>query len=225
MKDPRAVLPLIAAVKSKDGAVRGEAARALGRIKDPRAVQFLITTLNDPDRGMQQQAAIALGSIQDPRAVEPLIAVLKGSDGWASTFAAESLGKLKDPRAVDSLLAALSKDPYTRMHAAESLVQFNDPRAVNHFLAALKKRDAPEIVGANVFFIERGEPGSEDELIEALRSWGYEPMGLNLLTCGNAKLEDAGRSWLTKNNRQLKPLDKPVLWGSAQQTQPFSTKN
>ena len=42
LKDPRAVEPLIAALKDSDKNVRWEAANALGEIKDPRSVELLM---------------------------------------------------------------------------------------------------------------------------------------------------------------------------------------
>ncbi len=47
MRDPRAVEPLIAALKDKDYEVRVCAAIALGEMRDPRAVEPLIESMED----------------------------------------------------------------------------------------------------------------------------------------------------------------------------------
>jgi HEAT repeat protein len=116
--DPRAVEPLIAALKDAEWRVRAAAAYALGKIKDPRAVEPLIAALKNESRAA---AAYALGEIKDPRAVEPLIAALKDKDVRAS--AAEALGKIGDPRAVEPLIDALQdKEWFVRRTAAEALI-------------------------------------------------------------------------------------------------------
>ena len=94
IKDPRAVEPLIAALKDEDSDVRAAAAYALGEIKDPRAVEPLIAALKDGDSDVRKAAAKALGEIKDPRAVEPLIAALKDAKWRVREAAAEALVSL-----------------------------------------------------------------------------------------------------------------------------------
>jgi HEAT repeat protein len=62
--DPRAVEPLIAALKEEDG--RSSAARAPGEIGDARAVEPLIFALKDEDIGVRSAAAKALDEIGIP---------------------------------------------------------------------------------------------------------------------------------------------------------------
>jgi HEAT repeat protein len=62
-KIPRAVEPLIAALKDEDVNVRWPAARALGEIKDPRAVEPLIAALKDEELHVRWPAAEALVSL------------------------------------------------------------------------------------------------------------------------------------------------------------------
>ena len=73
---PRAVEPLIAAMKDGKDQDRERAARKLGEIKDARAVEALIGTLSEKYL-LFDDAAWALGQIGDPRAVGPLIAALR----------------------------------------------------------------------------------------------------------------------------------------------------
>ena len=60
---PRAIEPLIAALKDKDWSVRRAAAEALGEIGDPRAVEPLIVVLKDGAWGVRKGAAEALRKI------------------------------------------------------------------------------------------------------------------------------------------------------------------
>lgn len=120
--DPRAVDPLIAALKDETGGVRAFAASALGQIGDPRAVEPLIAALKGEGGWARKEAVEALGQIGDPRAVEPLVAALNGEAGSVRKGAAEALGRLGDPRAVEPLVAALAdRDREVREAAAQAL--------------------------------------------------------------------------------------------------------
>ena len=94
IRDPRAVEPLIAALKNPDLAVRKYAAMALGMIRDRRAVDPLIAALKDTDDGVRWNAVDALGKIGDPRATEPLTVVLNDSGiGRKAQMAIDWIGK------------------------------------------------------------------------------------------------------------------------------------
>jgi len=108
MKDPRAVEPLIAALKDTDAYVRRAAAGALGNLKDTRGVEPLIGALKDAESYVGCTAAAALGQLKDTRAVEPLAEALK--DAHLRVSAALALAWLKDERAVEPLIVALETD-------------------------------------------------------------------------------------------------------------------
>ncbi|NIO20797.1 MAG: hypothetical protein GTN76_08680 [Candidatus Aenigmarchaeota archaeon] len=63
IKDPRAVEPLIAALKDENSFVRFSVVEALGLIKDPRTVEPLIAALKDEHSFVRFRAAWALGEI------------------------------------------------------------------------------------------------------------------------------------------------------------------
>jgi HEAT repeat protein len=169
-------------------------------------VSQLISKLKDSDSRVRSDSARALGSIGRP-AVELLISALQDADWRVRSGAAWALASIKDARAVEPLIAAL-KNPAsdTRTEVAEALGQFNDPRAVSTLLAALRARDTAVIAGAAYFFIGRGEPGSEDALIEALDKLGNnvddstKNMAQGFLNSGNSKLEQAARTWAARNS-------------------------
>jgi hypothetical protein len=107
-----AVDPLIQALQDKDYQVRSRAAYALGLIEDDRAVEPLIKVLSDDDWVVRENAAEALGMIRDERAVEPLIKALLDEEWLVRENAAEALGKVKDGRAVEPLILATKDDDY-----------------------------------------------------------------------------------------------------------------
>ncbi len=140
--DPRAIEPLIGALRHRDEDVRCAAAEALGKLGDARAVEPLIRVLGHWDPDVRCAAAVALGKLGEPkwremiwgfkedfarlsasgdaRAVEPLILALgRRSDSHA---AAEALGKLGGPRAVEGLIQALGDD-YVFSAAAKALAE------------------------------------------------------------------------------------------------------
>jgi HEAT repeat protein len=178
IKDPRAVEPLLLAVKESAAGVRSEAAKALGEIGDPRALQPLVVALKDTNAGVRSEVAVALGHLHDPATVEPLIAALKDSNAGAAT----ALGMIKDTHAVEALVAALrDPDNAVRSEALKALSGIQDPRAaeaatgarLDELMATLKDhRSTPEAAGerraAAQALARLGQPAVEP-LIAALR--------------------------------------------------------
>ncbi len=105
--NPRAVEPLINALKDKYLDVRSHAAEALGRIGDPRAVEPLIEALKDENGFVSKTVAEALANIGEP-SVKPLIKALKNSDSCLRSNAAGTLGLIGDVRAVEPLIKLLN---------------------------------------------------------------------------------------------------------------------
>lgn len=235
---PPALEPLMAALRDKD--LNGYAGEGLVQLGAP-AVDPLIAMLNDADRSLREEAAAVLGEIKDPRAVEPLIATLKDNspprkgpveldvngvplphptegDGLREQ-SARALGEIKDPRADGPLIAAM-KDSDARVHqiAAEALGEINDPQAVNFLLSALREHNTDVIAGAYDFYIRRGDPGTEDALIEALNKSGDTEMAEDMLNSGNTKLHDAANNWASANHYEVNymPGGKATSWGGKQ---------
>jgi len=142
LKDPRAVEPLIGALKDSGIGVRQLAAGALGELNDPRAVEPLIGTLKDSEIAVRWVAAVALGRLKDPRAVDPLIDALTDSNADVRRWAANTLGELNDPRAVDPLIGALKDSDFSvRWRAAGALGELKDRRAVEPLKVLLADPD------------------------------------------------------------------------------------
>jgi HEAT repeat protein len=207
MRDPRAVEPLIAALRDRESALlRGRSAWALGEIKDPRAVEPLIALLNHWDKYVRMRAAWILGKLQDSRAVEPLIsALLKDAYTGVARNAARALGEIKDRRAVEPLIAALKdRSSSVRENASEALGEMEDTRAAKPLLAALEDKDWEIIASAYRFYIRRGEAGTETILIEALKRTGRVEMAKRFLSSGNGQLIEAAKQWAGEQGVDLK---------------------
>lgn len=211
-----ALEPLSNSLNSTDSDVRASAVEVLGSIGEP-AVEVLITALQNPDPTVRWHAAAELGEIKDPRVVEPLIAALKDPDGKVRSSAVADLGEIKDSRAVEPLIAVLQDaNPNVRWQAAYQLGEIPDPRAAEALLDALRAHKEELIAGAMEFYVRRGDPASEDALIEALNTAGDSGTADVLLNSSNSKLEAAAEDWASKRGYRKMPISgKPTRWGSA----------
>jgi HEAT repeat protein len=97
--------------------------------------------------------------------------------------------------------------------AAQALGQMKDPRAEKALLDALHEGNAPAIAGASLYFVFRGESGSEDALIETLNQYGDEQMANLFLNCGNPKLEAAARAWGHRRGWEMQQQVYGLMWG------------
>jgi HEAT repeat protein len=134
--DPSAVAPFAVCLTEDVAAeVRGNAARALGRLGGSRAVAALHAALHDPDETVYrtaQGALTALGVAEadrvvvrlDEAAVDHLLRALIDADSKVRAYAAYTLRHVaqRDARMREALTAALQdEDAQVRRYAAESL--------------------------------------------------------------------------------------------------------
>jgi len=217
--DPRAVEPLIHALRDEDPQVRKNAVTALKWTQDPRAVEPLIGVLKDEVQEVREGAVQALGRLRDPRAVDPLIGVLRD---WPSMYsvgrslkeigepavepliaaltddnsvvraaAAKALGSIEDPRAVEPLILALGdEDPQVRKNAVTALRWIQDPRAVEPLIGSLKDEVREVREGAVQALGRLRDPRAVDPLIGVLRDWpSMYSVGRSLKEIGEPAVE------------------------------------
>jgi HEAT repeat protein len=225
----------ISALNNPDARVRRKAVLALGVLQDPRAVRPLLGLLqNNTESGEVKSAAI--DALNGAYAVEPLIYAMNDADQNVRKGAAIALRNIdcwdeerhcKFKSAETDSLISLSHDPsdLVRAAVAGALGHMASPRAVNVLLQALKDRDLAMIAGAFVFYVKRGELGSEDALIEILNSsasdlsstGGNFRMAEIFLNSGNPKLESAAMKWSKDNKIEVinrsAGSEQPVRWG------------
>jgi len=115
--------------------IRGEAARALGRIGSNEATEELVKRLSDPSSSIRAEAARALGGIGDERAVPSLARCLAVGSPELRAASAEALGRIGGEAARIALSAALSGE-------AEHAVAASLAEAVTS-QAAAEESDAP----------------------------------------------------------------------------------
>ena len=134
---------LLEELASRDSAIRGAAAGALGRLADVAAAPALIGALNDVDANVAREAAISLGMLHSATAVEPLIAIVNNRDGYYHSVvriaSIHSLGQLRDLRAVVPLLNAIRDSvAEASAEAIRSLASMPDPRGLPALLEVVR---------------------------------------------------------------------------------------
>ena len=137
--DPRAVEPLVEALKTAEAWLAPRIADALAR-HGSHAVGPLIALLEQPTRHPARAwAANVLGGGQvaagRPRARAPL----DDPQDEVRAKAASALGRLGDPRAVPHLLERLLGDPapFVRARIARALGQFDDAEVIDRLVRSL----------------------------------------------------------------------------------------
>jgi HEAT repeat protein len=224
-----ALAPLVAGFHDQDNRVRAAAAGALAGSRNPGAAQPVLAALKDSVAEVRESAVRGLCVNDSTWAIDPLVAALRDPD---SGFVEQCLNANPDGirRPITDPFLTLLKDPdgRTRRLAAEALsrqvmthtVLRNlrepaDGRVIAALLALLKAGDTDGLAGAYMFFVALGEPGSEGALAEALRRHGDEETAGYVLTCGNAKLEEAARAWFAGQRRRIEGFLIGPTWGSA----------
>lgn len=180
-------------LKSRDPAIRMEAAKALGKAKDPGAISALVIALKkerDWDvRGAVEDALVSIGS----PALNSLKPLLKDESWRVRRRAVRTIGRIRDAAAIDSLIQAMTTDDdcYVKRSAAQSLGEIKDDRAAQCLCNGLKEGNVYIISGAYRFFLRRGEAGTESALTKALHTSFNRKMIDDFANCGNIQLREA----------------------------------
>lgn len=239
--DAAAVPGLLKAINDESYVVQSEAALALRNAKDPAVPTALRAALGDRRRRTRFRVAAGttLASLHDPGAGDLLVSLMP--DAPDETAAAlKDLGAPAIPALVkalrsvetrdrvfdilmsigggaDSLIPLLSpgESKSTRLAAATLLAETGDARA-DAALNAASKTDLEVTAAAHRFFIRQGAPGTEEELIKALRTFGNMQMAADFEFSGNAELKRAADDWVkTRNMSTVVPVSgmAEVHWG------------
>src|ERR1035438_1045624 len=187
---------LVGALRSEDAGVRYDAVQAILGRRD--LMELVIAAIKDPDYRVRLGAIDAFNhSTMQPFPTDAIVAATKDPNSRVRETAVDVLGSLRGGQGLEALTAAMKDpDPNVRYWAATRLAS-NPSNGV--LLAALRDHDLEVIANVYAFFISRGEPGSEDILIEALDKSGDLNMAQAFLNCGNAKLEQFARSWAAQH--------------------------
>ncbi|HEU4698957.1 MAG TPA: HEAT repeat domain-containing protein [Gemmatimonadales bacterium] len=137
--DPRAVEPLVAALRQAEGWLAPRLADILARHGE-LVVEPMIALLETAGRlPARAWAANVLGELRAARAFPALARALGDLDDEVRAKSATALGRLGDRRAVTYLLDHLLSDPapFVRARIAAALGQFDDPEVIDRLVRAL----------------------------------------------------------------------------------------
>lgn len=190
---PAAVEPLIRALKDPNRHVRGVAMSSLGELRDPRAFQPMLAAERDPNNeAVRSWFRLVTGDTLDPHDMKALATALQSGDMIAAINTLSWMGKQGVPLLIEALH---SKNPEVRKRTAWVLSKSTDRRAAKALLAALQEQNNAVLAGAYIFYVQRGDAGTEDGLIAAYREFGDRSMQDTFMTCGDAKLAEAAKTW------------------------------
>jgi len=166
-RDPRAVRPLIRALRDTDHAVRTAATAALERVGEPAVIE-LGACLRDPELAVQEAAASVLAKTADARVLDPLISSLLSPDWVVRMHAVKAVGRLGDGKAAGTLVLLLQdKVPAVRDEAVGALKTLAQA-SLAPLLEALKNADWRIRLRATEALGELGLPEAIPDLLLAL---------------------------------------------------------
>jgi HEAT repeat protein len=171
-RDPRAVKPLIGALKDEKEMLRSEAAYTLGQMGDDRAISPLIATLDDESSHVRCRTAEALEQLgmRNRSVVAPLVAALENPSWRVRSGAALALSWMNAEPAKAKLRVALEDESMpVRNAAALALALMGESDVIRPLIEALG--DEIALVRAEVAFAlgYTGDPRAVEPLITALK--------------------------------------------------------
>jgi HEAT repeat protein len=197
-RDPRALHPLLGALKDRLPTIRIAALSALGRLRDRRAIGPAFALLDDPDAKVRTSAAAALKKF-GKAAHAPMLAAYRGGGARVRLALLGALGRIKSPAISELLIAALD-DPELeiRLEAARVLGVRKDRRAVDRLLLAVREGGPHQS-----FYIrtlgEIGDPRAFEPLQGLLTAPEFmlgQQVVMTLRKIDNARAVDLFHEWL-----------------------------
>jgi HEAT repeat protein len=167
--DQRAVAPLVALLRARNGRLAQSAAHALAAIGEP-AVEPLIASLPTRSAELALRGAIvdALVDIGEP-SIDPLIQSLDSPSSPVRNAAVEALTRI-GPTAIAALVTALRTENWDlRRRIAQILGQIGEPSLVGPLIQLLRDDDAGVRVRAAQILGQIGQQQAVEPLIESLQ--------------------------------------------------------
>ncbi|HEX8183482.1 MAG TPA: HEAT repeat domain-containing protein, partial [Blastocatellia bacterium] len=142
-KDANALSMIKESLSDENWYVRGEAARALGRLGDSSAAQALVPLVEDQNWFVRDAALEALSAIKASPGPASIQRLLSSPDSYSRARAAATIGAINYAPAIDALIAALSDaDENVKRAAANALAKLKAAKAADALMPLLKDEDA-----------------------------------------------------------------------------------
>lgn len=204
------------AANTSDLAVQKSAAQLLVCLGGSRALDALMEGLAAYAGQKRQTVFIEmLGELGDPGAITALVALLGDENEKIRKSVVIALADIDHPRVVEPLVGALGDNERDIRETAAYRLNVVDERNLEPLLEGLRKRDPLIVSKAYLFFLVRGEPGSEEILVEAIRRYGTKEMAVDYLNSGHEPLEEAAKAWAQNNGyiiTGLPSFEDPPRW-------------
>lgn len=167
-----AALQLITALDHYDPAIRGGAARVIGRLALKSAGDALIKAMNDSSSEVRYAAMRALGAIHDDLAVAALTEQLnyygKGAGAWPALDALAHIAHASSVPLFKTRLA--DKDPFLRRAAAEGLGRAGDTTEVSALEIGAGNDNEQMVRAAMAFALQKLGRNYIPRLVESMTS-------------------------------------------------------
>lgn len=206
------------ATDKSDPAVQLASAQALAFLGGPRALEGLLAGLSAySGQATRTEFIDLLGEMGDPGAIPALLTLLRDEDEKIRRHVVIALANIDDPSVIDPLVTALADSEREVRETTAYHLNRMDARTLSPLLEAIPTGDVQTVAKAYLFYLVRGEPGSEAVLVEALRVYGTEEMCVDYLNSGHEPLEQAAKKWAQDNGYLISGLpsfDAPPRWSS-----------
>ena len=138
LKDPRAVEPLIAEMRSFTARSVCPECPVLAKIGDKRAVAPMVSLIRDRNGDVGTEVVYALGELKDPSAVPAILPLLKDARPQMRVAAIKSLGALSSCQTMPDVRRSLSDEvAEVRSAAAETAGACKDTQSVDLLIRML----------------------------------------------------------------------------------------
>ncbi len=176
-KDPRAIRPLISALKDADINVRYHAIEALGNLRAVEAVEALAEIAESRDFFLAFPALEALMRIGDPLGADRLVPLLE--DEMLCEPAAGALGKLGDKQVVEPLAELLNNPDAPILTISRAIAtlyeRYEKVYGEGQFIADLANRGIGASGEANLIAALSSAKGEELAAVALLLTWRSGP--------------------------------------------------
>ena len=209
LHDGRPIRPLLSLLRDPDAKVREKAIGALAAADPTPPLAPLTAALGSPDTLERETVAELLSRIAFSHkelgpALAPLFgAALRDSDHGVQESAVSGF-YFCGRSSLEPLTAALvDNDATVRLRAASVILGSQElsgePGAKAALMDVLQRQDTQVIARFYEYFIHQGAVGSEDALVQTLKTRGDKGMAEAFLNCGNRKLEAAALAWAAEH--------------------------
>ena len=130
--------------------------------------------------------------------------------------AARTLKEIHDPCSAETLMKASGEDPDScvRKCAVRALGEINVPKTAKYLDYAMKGKSLDIVSGAYRYYIRKGDPGTEDVLVQGMQKCSYDKMIImDFVGCENEKLKQAAQKIAEKHRDALNPDWSGPKWG------------